>query len=74
MNNRKTARKRLKLFVWTHFCPDCTDGLAFAIARDEQEAQAMIEKEYGGLPIREWGYLNIYPTSRKIAACVSGGG
>ena len=29
---------KLKLFIWDGFCPDYTGGLAFAIAKDEEEA------------------------------------
>ena len=67
-------RKALKLFVWKGFSPDYTDGLAFAIARDEAEARAMVEKEIGGsCASREWGTLTVYQVSRKYAAYVCGG-
>ena len=70
--------KELKLFVWTGFSPDYTNGLAFAIAEDVTEAMRMVEKYYRGKPYEgkpyEWGELNIYPTTKKIARCVSGGG
>ena len=38
------AKSRLKLFIWTGFCPDYTGGLAFAIARDESDARKQIER------------------------------
>ena len=63
---------RLKLFVWTNFCPDFSGGLAFALASDEVEARRLIEKEYGNSPY-DWGELEIYPVTRRVAKCVSGG-
>ena len=67
------SMRRLRLFVWTHFSPDYTSGLAFAIAKDETEARRMIEKERG-FSVYEWGTLTIYPLSKRIAKSVSGGG
>jgi hypothetical protein len=32
----------MKLFVWTQFMPDYTDGLAFAIADDEESARQLV--------------------------------
>ena len=63
----------LKLFVWEGFSSDYTDGLAFAVAKDETEARKMILKERG-FPVMEWGDLKIYPLTKKIAKYVSGGG
>jgi hypothetical protein len=62
----------MKLFIWTDFCPDYTSGLAFAIAKDETEARALIEKERG-FAVYEWGTLEVRPLTRKVARCVSGG-
>lgn len=71
---RKVRRKaRLKLFVWIGFSPDCTSGLAIAIAKDETEARKLIEKQHGYNP-SEWGKLEIHPLTKKIAFSVSGGG
>jgi hypothetical protein len=71
---RKVRRKaRLKLFVFTEFCPDYTSGLAFAIAKDETEARKLIEKDRD-FSVYEWGTLTIYPLTKKIAKSVSGGG
>jgi hypothetical protein len=67
------AASGLKLFVWEGFESDWTDGLAFAIAKDETEARAMVEKERGYSP-RDWGTLTIYPLNRAIAKAVGGGG
>ena len=65
-------RKKLKLFVWTDFCPDYTSGLAVAIAYTEEEARVLVEKEYGIHP-SDWGTLTIHPLNKTFAACVSGG-
>ena len=69
----RTVRRGLKLFVWEGFAPDYTDGLAFAIAKDETEARALIVKHRGYSP-GDWGTLTIYPLNRAIAKSVSGGG
>jgi len=65
-------KAKLKLFVWTGFCPDYTSGLAFAIAKDELEARRLIETDRG-YHISYWGDLTIHPI-RRIARSVSGGG
>lgn len=67
-----SALKPLRLFVWEGFSPDYTDGLAFAIARDETDARKLITKQQGYEP-STWGDLTIYPIKR-IARAVSGGG
>ncbi len=66
-------KTKMKLFIWTGFCPDYTDGLAFAIARDETEARKLVEEDRG-YRIWEWGDLEIKSVTRKIARSVSGGG
>lgn len=66
-------KQQLSLFVWTGFCPDYADGLAFAIAKDETDARKQIEKDCGWAPY-EWGTLTIRSLSRRYSACVSGGG
>jgi len=65
--------RRLKLFVWTGFLPDYTDGLAFAIAEDEQEAKDLIEDARGS-EVSDWGTLEILPLNDKTAFFVSGSG
>ena len=64
---------KLRLFVWTHFSPDYTSGLAFAIACDEADARKMIQAEPGYSP-SDWGDLTIHPLHQRIARSVSGGG
>lgn len=66
-------KTKLRLFVWTDFCPDYTSGLAFAIAEDETEARKLISSQHGYEPYT-WGTLAIYPVTQKIAKSVSGGG
>lgn len=63
----------MKLFVWEGFCPDYTDGLAFAIAKSEDDAKKMIEKELG-YPVSVWGSLAIHPLNKPFCASVHGGG
>lgn len=69
-NDKKT---KLRLFVWEGFAPDYTDGLAFAIAKEEQEARKLVIKSCGYDP-SVWGTLTIRPLSRKAAFAVAGGG
>ena len=66
-------KSKLKLFIWTDFCPDYTGGLAIAIAKDETEARKLIirEKVY---ELSTWGDLEIRPLTYRVARCVSGGG
>ena len=68
---KDNVKKELKLFVWTGFSPDYTDGLAFAIAEDAAEAMKLVE-ENRGFEVCEWGKLAIYPLD-KIAKSVCGG-
>jgi len=66
-------KTKLRIFIWSGFCPDYANGLAFAIAKDETEARKLIEKEKG-YEVDEWGSLEIRPVSYRVARCVSGGG
>jgi len=65
--------KKLRLFIWTGFCPDYTEGLAFAVAADETEARKLIEKGRG-YAVHTWGNLEIRPLADRVARSVSGGG
>ena len=66
---------KYQLYVWNEFNPDYTDGLAFAIARSEEEAKGMIAEEMGfTLRERAWGSLSIHPLNKPVAFAVSGGG
>jgi len=64
---------KLKLFVWEGFSPDYTDGLAFAIAKDETEARELVIKNRG-YDAYDWGVLKILPLNKPVAFSVSGGG
>jgi hypothetical protein len=63
---------RLKLFIWRGFAHDYTDGLAFAIAKDEQEARRMVIENHGYDP-GEWGQLEVRRVDRRAVASVAGG-
>ena len=63
----------MKLFVWTGFSPDWTDGLAFAIAKTEKEARKLVIAEYG-MDAFDWGELEIKDLNEPWAYAVSGGG
>ena len=62
----------MKLFIWTGFCPDWTDGLAFAIAKDEAEARKLVARDFGMEP-RTWGELEVRRLDQRVAKAVSGG-
>lgn len=67
----------MKLFIWSEFCPDWRGGLAFAIAKDEEDAKKQIVKIMGPeTTIKEgdWGPLEIKPLTRRIARAVEGAG
>lgn len=64
---------KLKLFIWTNFCRDYTEGLAFAIAKDEAEARKMVEKYHGCTPY-DWGDIEVRPLTHRVARSVSGCG
>ena len=66
-------KSKLKLFIWTDFCSDYTDGLAFAIAKDEEEAKKLVEKETG-YEVYDWGQLEVRQLRYRVARCVAGGG
>lgn len=63
----------MKLFVWTGFCPDYTDGIAFAIAETIEQAQQMVIVAKGYEPF-DWGALSVHPVDSPIAFAISGGG
>ena len=61
--------EKLKIFVWPHFEP-YTNGLAFAIAETAEEAQKMIEDEYG--PFSTWGEAQELPIEKMAWAVCDG--
>lgn len=66
-------KRKLKLYVWTGFCPDYTSGLAVAVAADETEARKLVSENHGYEPY-EWGALEVRRIDQRFAVSVSGGG
>jgi len=68
---------KLKLYVWTDFCPDCIGGIAFAIAETVDEAKRLVVLEHGAaynhVCVWDWGTLTIHDIEKR-AYCVEGGG
>ena len=64
-------KKELRLYVWTEFSPNYTDGLAFAIAESENEARELVETKRG-YDVCEWGKLEVKSIS-KCGYSVYGG-
>ena len=71
----------MKLFVWEDVLSDYTSGIAFALARTESEARALINEKVGyrredgtidDSETRHWDKPKIYTT--KIAYALYGGG
>ena len=54
----------LKLYVWTGFCPDYMGGLVFAIAKNKEQAQKLIQNKIGR-DILDDGHLHIHKLDRK---------
>jgi hypothetical protein len=63
----------MRLFVWEGFCPDYTDGLAFAIAESIEQAQKLVVESRGYEPC-DWGTVREFPVTEPRAYSVSGGG
>lgn len=64
--------QKLKLYVWEKFSPDYSDGLAFAIAENLEEAQEMIMSQMK-FRIVDFGPVNSYPIDEKICKYCLGG-
>jgi len=64
---------KLWLYVWDGFAPDHTNGLAFAIAKDEIEAREIIVKDIDWNP-SDWGDLSIHLLDKSFGKAVGGGG
>jgi len=60
---------KLKLFVWSEFCPGYSKGLAFAVAESEEEAMELIREKHGCEP-HSWGELEVLPLDRKVVRYV----
>ena len=65
-------RPELFVFVWAQFCPDYSNGLAFAIAETVEQAQKLI-KQKRGYGATDWGPVQQFPATELIAFCVTGG-
>ena len=63
----------LKLFVWREFCTDYYDGLAFAIAYTEEDAQAIVLAELKLESISDWGKVSVEELTEGVTAAVFGG-
>lgn len=68
----KTKTGKLKLYVWTGFSPDYSDGLAFAIAASEEDAKKLIEDQDG--EVYTWGDLHVHDLNEPVAYSEAGGG
>jgi hypothetical protein len=62
----------MRLFVWGQFCPDYTDGLAFAIAENLEQARALVIASIGFVP-SNWGVVQEFSVNDPIAFSVYGG-
>jgi hypothetical protein len=66
-----------QVFLFEDFCSDFYDGMAFAIARDENEAKELIIEQFSKHHSKEpyeWGKMSVWPVDTKMAAFVCGGG
>ncbi len=64
----------LFIFVWDQFCPNYTDGLAFAIAETVDQAQKLVSQScYYGVEEDDWGRVKKFPLTKPIAFWVEGG-
>ena len=59
----------LKLYVWTSFCPDCTGGLAVAIAETVDEAKLLVQAAYRPRSVWDWGKLAIRDIEKCCVKC-----
>ncbi len=64
---------KLRLYVWTGFCPDWSDGLAIALADSEDDARKQIIKQCAFEP-HNWGTLEVRRPDWRFATYVYGGG
>jgi hypothetical protein len=68
----------MNVYIWRHFAPDYSDGLAVAVAPDETRARELVQQDRGYDP-DDWGPVEIYSIWQVakmdgIAASVAGGG
>jgi len=67
------GRSVLRLFVWRGFAPDYSDGLAFAVAENIEQAQDLVVKSLGYDP-SDWGTVTEHELSSPVGCGVRGGG
>lgn len=61
----------LYLYVWPEFSPGyCGNGLAFAIALNEEEAKEGVQRTVGN-PVH-WGPIKVLPTNQAVAFAIEG--
>ncbi len=63
---------KLKLYVWEEFAPDYSEGLAFAIAENIEEAQEILLEKRDYSDTKDWGPVKEFPI-KKIGFYVNGG-
>jgi hypothetical protein len=68
----------MNVYIWRHFAPDYSYGLAVAVAPNETRARELVVADRGYSP-EEWGTVEIYTPEfiasvGGVAATVSGGG
>ncbi len=63
--------KNLKLFIWPNFQKDCTNGLAIAIAENQDEARKAVIKEFNNYE-GNMGHCEVYDLTKKIVFTAQG--
>ena len=63
------------IFIWLEFAPDYSNGLAFAIASNEQQAREYVIEKLGYNP-DDWGPCESYCLAEvsEIAGAIAGSG
>lgn len=63
-----------RIFVWSQYRTDYSDGLAVAVAKSLEDAIKQVERVSGmALDIQAWGPLEVYPIREAMAFARSGG-
>jgi len=70
-NLRYVKEPKLKLYVWTGFCPNVGGGLAVAVAETVDEAKLLVQAAHRPLCVWDWGTLEIHDIE-PCAYCVEG--
>lgn len=65
-------KPELFLFVWDEFFPECTYGLAVAVAETMEQAQEAI-RQHVDYDVKHWGPMRKLPVTEPIAFAVPGG-